>query len=199
MSDAAIIRIFRFRAARKGFDEILRTVMVPDLRASPGLVDVICGRQGPDDLGPRILVTIWASQAAMVSSVGDRLGIFHPELMGHTTDQLLEFHPIRLDAGTDDKDPRLLRILRGTVRPGELRDYVDEVRSGVAEDTAVGTPPTLIYLAETGPDAFLTVSAWRSWDDLEQATGGDVHRPLATRKPERLVDWDVEYYEIVSD
>ena len=42
-------------------------------------------------------------------------------------------------------------------------------------------------------DTFLTVSAWASWDDVTRATGGDVHRPLATRKPERLVDWDVVY------
>ena len=54
-------------------------------------------------------------------------------------------------------------------------------------------------LAETGVDAFLTVSTWCTWDDVERATGGDVHRPLATRKPERLVDWDVEYYEAVSE
>ena len=199
MGDAAIIRIFRFRAARRGFDDILRTVMVPDLRRSPGLADVICGRQGPDDLGPRILITVWDSMEAMTDAVGDRLGVFHPELMDHTTDQLLEFHPVRLGGGIDDEAPRLLRILRGNVRPGELRAYVDDVRDGVAEDTAVGTAPTRIYLAETGPDSFLTVSAWCTWDDVERATGGDVHRPLVTRKPERLVDWDVAYYEIVSN
>jgi len=199
MGDAAIIRIFRFRAARKGFDETIRTVLVPDLRRFPGLADVICGRQGPDELGPRILVTVWDSMDAMTDAVGDRLGIFHPELMDHTTDRVLEFHPIRLGAGVHDKSPRLLRVLRGTVRPGELRQYVDDVRDGVAEDTAVGTPPTTIYLAETGSDRFLTVSAWCTWDDVERATGGDVHRPLATRKPERLLEWDVEYYEMVTD
>ena len=70
--------------------------------------------------------------------------------------------------------------------------------SGSTRIRADGAAPTTIYLAETGVDAFLTVSTWRTWDDVERATGGDVHRPLATRKPERLVGWDVEYYEIVA-
>jgi hypothetical protein len=197
MGDAAVIRIFQFRAARRGFDETVRKVLLPDLRAFPGVVDVICGRRGPDESGPRILVTTWSSMDAMVDSVGDRLGVFHPELMDHSTDQVLEFFPVRLGGPVHDGSARLLRILRGTVRPSELGAYIDDVRAGVDEDTAGGAAPTVIYLAETGPDSFLTVSAWCTWDDVERATGGDVHRPVATRKPQRLVDWDVEYYEIV--
>ena len=73
-----------------------------------------------------------------------------------------------------------------------------ELRTHLAEDVLSGSPPTRIYLADTGHDAFLTVSAWCEWDDLERATGGNVHQPLATRRTDRLVEWDVAYYEIVS-
>lgn len=198
MGDAAVIRLFRFRAARRGFDDIVRTVLLPDLRAMPGLVDVICGRQGPDEEGPRIIITAWSSMDAMIGSVSDQLGVFHPELMDLSTDQILEFYPVRLGGRVDEDAPRLLRILRGTVRPAELGAYVEDVKAGVDEDAAGGAAPATIYLAETGVDTFLTVSTWCTWDDVERATGGDVHRPLATRKPERLVDWDVEYYEIVT-
>ena len=54
-----------------------------------------------------------------------------------------------------------------------------------------------LYLATDGVDAFVTMSAWRSWHDIELATGGDIHRPRATRHPERLVAWDVEHFELV--
>jgi len=55
-----------------------------------------------------------------------------------------------------------------------------------------------LYLADRGDDRFVTISAWREWADIEWATGGDVRRPAATRQSERLLEWDVEHYEIVA-
>jgi hypothetical protein len=44
----------------------------------------------------------------------------------------------------------------------------------------------------------VTVSTWTEWDDVEDATGGDIHRPQATRHADRLVDWSASHFEIVG-
>jgi hypothetical protein len=49
------------------------------------------------------------------------------------------------------------------------------------------------------PSRFVTVSAWTGWAAIEQATGGNIHQPLATRNAERLVAFDVGHYEILPD
>ena len=197
MTDAAVVRIFRFHVARRGFDEILRTSLTPDLAALPGVTDVYSGRQGPDESGPRIIVSAWTSREAMVAGVGDQLGVFHPEYLELSTDRILECWPVRFQRRFRSDEPRILRVLRGTVRAGELDAYVDDVAAGAERDAIDARGPISIYLAEAGDDAFLTISAWTSWDDVERATGGDIHRPRATRQPERLVDWDVDHYEVV--
>lgn len=57
----SVVRVFTFRTVRPGFDSILRDELMPEMRAMPGLVEVFFGRQGPDDVGPRITVSIWSS------------------------------------------------------------------------------------------------------------------------------------------
>jgi hypothetical protein len=49
------------------------------------------------------------------------------------------------------------------------------------------------------PDRFITVSLWPSWSAIEVATGGDIHRPIVTRDPRRIVGMDVEHYEVVPE
>ena len=88
-------------------------------------------------------------------------------------------------------------MLRGDVRPGELESYVADVRHGVELDAREAHGPTGLFLGEAGTDALVTVSAWRDWEHIERATGGNVSRPLATRHPERLQRWHVEHYELV--
>ncbi len=194
-----VIRLFSFQAARRGFDEILRTVMIPDLLEKPGIIDLCVGRQGPDDLGPRIVASVWDSRQSMLDAIGDRLGTFHPEHLDATSDQRLEICELGVAWRSEAAPPnRILRVLRGEVRTGELEAYVEDVQHGVELDALDQHGPTTLYLGKLGGDTFVTVSAWRDWSDIELATGGNVNHPRATRHPERLIDWDVQHFEVVT-
>jgi len=193
----SVVRVFRFRTVRPGFDTILRGEMMPELREMAGLDDVFFGRQGPDDVGPRIVVSIWSSSEAMVAGVSDRLGVFHPEHLAATSDHVLEMFEQRIGDRTAGPPPTILRTFRGIVRPGELDAYVDDVLEGVELDRRNEVGPTAIYLGTADEAAFITSSAWRDWDDVARSTGGSIHQPNATRQPERLVSWSIEHYEIV--
>ena len=194
----AVLRIFAFRAVRPGFDEVLRTQLIPDLGQQPGIAEVYSGRQGPDEAGPRVVASIWDQRTDMLDAVGADLGLFHPELLEETAQRTLEVLTLviaeRYDVGGS---PTILRLLRGRVREDELEVYIEDVRSGADLDARSDHGPVALYLATDGVDAFVTMSAWRSWHDIELATGGDIHRPRATRHPERLVAWDVEHFELI--
>jgi hypothetical protein len=198
VDDDAVIRLFKFRAVRPTFDELLRHELMPELSRMAGLTDCYSGRQGPD--GPRLVASIWRDRASMIAGLGEGPGgPFHPEYMAETTDQEVDVLALRIrERFAVAEAPRILRVLRGRVKPGELDAYVDDVRAGVALDAASERGPTSLYLAVGEGEAFATVSAWREWHDIELATGGDIRRPRATRRPERLVDWDVSHYEIVE-
>ena len=71
MSEHHVVRLFRFRPVRSGFDAILRDVLVPGLFAFDDIDDVYVGRQGPDELGERVVVSVWTSRSSMVEAVGD--------------------------------------------------------------------------------------------------------------------------------
>jgi hypothetical protein len=194
----AVLRLFSFSAVRPGFDEILRTRLVPDLRQQPGVGDVYTGRQGPDEVGPRIVASTWERRQDMDDAVGPDLGLFHPELLDETAERTLEVLALVIAERYDVAgSPTILRLLRGRVRREELETYIEDVRSGAGLDAESDHGPVALYLATDGVDAFVTMSAWRSWQDIEWATGGDVHRPRATRHPERLITWDVDHYELI--
>ena len=93
----------------------------------------------------------------------------------------------------------ILRIARGRTRDGELAAYVEDVRAGTLEDMARAGGPLELFLATGEPDEFVTFSVWAAWSDIERATGSDIQRPVATRQPERIVDWQVEHYECLPD
>lgn len=194
----SVIRVFSFSAARRGFDSTLRDELIPDMLEKPGIVDCYVGRRGEDDLGPRVVASVWDSREAMVDAVSDGLGAFHPEHLDATTDQVLEIVELRVAWKAESASARILRVLRGEVTPGELEVYADEVRLGVDLDTVDDDGPTALYLGRSGDDAFVTVSAWREWSHIEAATGGDIRHPDATRHSERLVTWAVELFEIVQ-
>ena len=59
--------------ARVEFDRTRRTIMVPDLWRIDGLIDVHVGRHGPEQpeqLGDRVLATIWTDRTAMNAGMG---------------------------------------------------------------------------------------------------------------------------------
>jgi hypothetical protein len=199
MLEGTVIRLLRFRPVRPAFDEILRTHLIPDLCVQTGLLGCWSARQGPDELGPRVVVAVWAGGSSGGPTLDPASDRFDQRYLDETTDWASELHPVRLYTRSPvDGESRILRLFRARVRPGELDAYEQEMRVGLELDASATSGPTAICVAETGPDAFLTVSAWRDWRDIEAATGGDTRRPRATRRPDRLVDWEVSHFEIVG-
>jgi hypothetical protein len=207
VSESRVLRIFRFQPVRKGFDAVLRDVLVPDLFAIPEVADVYVGRQGPDEMGERLVASIWESRAAMAAAVGEDFDhpVFHPEHLAETTERILEIHELdialRFAEARRGTQPAtgIVRVLRGRVRPGELATYLDEVRIGTAADADSGHGPLALYLAVEAPDRFVTLSVWSSWAALEAATGGNVSRPIATRHEERILAWQASHYECLPN
>jgi heme-degrading monooxygenase HmoA len=202
VSDRPVIRLFRFRPARVEFDKTLRTIMVPDLRRMEGLIDVHVGRHGSEQLGDRVVATIWTDRAAMNAGMGPSLAesTFHTDRLSETTDRQFEAHELDLMLRFPGGPPStLLRLFRGQVKPGELEAYIEEARAGTLADVEAERGPAALYLAADPPDRFLTVSLWPDWAAIERATGGDVRRPMATKDSARIVDMDIVHYEVVTE
>src|SRR4029077_4278311 len=112
---------------------------------------------------------------------------FFPERLAQTVDPSLDTLDIRIELPFSTVEPpALLRLFRGTVRPGELEDYVSEVRTGTLADADAGRGPAALYLATDPPDGFITVSLWSSWEAIALATGGNIQRPTITKDSPRL-------------
>lgn len=196
------MRLFTFRPVRSAFDGILRDVMLPDLRRMPGLLDFHLGRRGPDELGPRLLATIWSSHAEMAAAVGENFDrpIFHPEFIEETTERSLEFRPLAISMSYEGSEPRrILRTLRGSIRSGERAFYIQQANEGYLADIEAGRGPLALHLG-TGPgdDDFVTISVWDAWGKVEAATGGDIRRPMATRHSDLIVAWEATHFEVIE-
>jgi hypothetical protein len=204
VSEQRVVRLFRFRPVRSGFDALLRDVLVPGLFAFDAVDEVYVGRQGPDELGERVVASIWMSRSRMITAVGNDFDppVFHPELLEETTDRRLEILDadvaLRFDAAPGAAPATgILRLVRGRIRPGNLLPYRDDVRAGTIADAEAGHGPLSLYFSIQLPDRFVTVSSWQSWSTVEAATGGDVRRPIATRHEERIVEWEAAHYELI--
>lgn len=201
MTESSVLRVFRFRPTASEFDEDLRAVLLPDLLELPGIIEAFAGRRGhpaPDD---RIVASIWRDRNAMANAVGDVIEAspFHPELLGGSTDRSVLTCELAFgDRIASSDEPTVLRLVEGTVRAGELETYVTEACAGMSTDRARGRGPTALYLGRTGPDSFVTLSMWPDWPTLQDATGGNVHQPIATRHAERLVAWTASHYEVIT-
>jgi heme-degrading monooxygenase HmoA len=196
-----VIRILRFRPLRVGFDGVLRDHEIPNLRRAPGLIDIVAGRHGPDELGPRIVASVWASVEAMTAADGLPAATARPDRVPDTADTELEILSVKVAVRADSGDvPRVLRTFRGQVRPGELPAYIEEARSGTLLDNEAGHGPLALYLAtvDSSPDRFVTLSTWRDWSAIQAATGGDIRQPVATRHAERIVASEATHYEAIE-
>jgi hypothetical protein len=196
-----VIRIFRFRLAEPQFDNELRRVLLPELRTKEGVVDVYGGRRDRPNPDERIVASVWSDRAAMVAALGESIesSPFHPELLELSTDR--EISICDLEFGDRDESmgsPAVLRLVEGKVRSGELDAYVEEARRGTIADRDAGRGPLALYLGCSGGDSFKTVSIWPDWATLQDATGGRLDRPIATRHAERLVDWTASHYEVME-
>jgi len=199
---APVIRLFSFRPTRPSFDTVLRNEIIPSMRGLADLQALHVGRHGPDELGPRLVASVWPSEDSMDRALGgarDWAG-FHPERLADIADETIEVLPLAVSfqvAGAEP--PRILRTLRGRILPGKRSVYIEEARAGVEADGEAGHGPLAYYLATgASDDDFVTLSAWRSWSAIEMATGGDIRRPLATRHPELIAAWEATHFEALE-
>jgi hypothetical protein len=192
----AYLRLLSFFPAEVGTvaDQFVREAMVPGLRAQADLRHVYAGRAGPDDVGERVVVSVWESPKGQDAPVG-LLDLERSASIARTT---VEAFPLILSLPFKlNEEARILRVFRGQARPGELELYVAEARDGTYADVAAAHGPVALFLGIAEPDRFITVSIWTAWDNIEAATGGDLRTPVATRHAERLVSGTATHYEIV--
>ena len=203
MVEGSILRLFTFRAVRPAFDEILRHQLVPDLSAQAGILDCYSGRQGPDEIGPRVVASVWVSEAAMLEALG-------PGSARGRSIRTCSRRPPTASWKCSRSASRPATTARHTRRrrsfgrcaAGWVRAASPSTsrtsRKASTPTSGPGIGPVALYVAQTAADGFITMSAWRDWSDVEHATGGDIHQPRSTRHREHLLDWDVAHYEIVQ-
>ncbi|MDP9482526.1 MAG: hypothetical protein M3P84_04800, partial [Chloroflexota bacterium] len=93
----------------------------------------------------------------------------------------------------------LLRVVHGDVYLGGLERYIELARAGTLADAESGRGPLSLYLAPRLPKGFVTLSVWSDWATLQEATGGNIDQPIATRHARMLSGWQAEHYEVIPD
>lgn len=177
-------------------DQFVREAMVPGLRAQEAARHVYAGRAGPDDVGQRVVASVWESESDDAPpGITDLLDLERSESIARVS---VEVFPLVLSLPFELNDEaRILRVFRGQARPGELELYVAEARDGTYADVAAAHGPAALFLGVAEPDGFVTVSVWAAWENIAAATGGDLRTPIATRHAKRLVSGTATHYEIV--
>ena len=87
----------------------------------------------------------------MVEAVSEAArGLPAADRLEETTDRSSRSCPCvwRTERFALDGEPRILRVLRGRVRPGEMDHYEQDVRHGMALDIESATGPAALYLAD---------------------------------------------------
>ena len=165
----------------------------------PGVLEAWAGRRRAEGSDERCIVTVSTSDDVLDGPLLDHLGLrtFDPSRLSIEVIEDLAL-PLAVAVSSErDACARILRIVRGTTRRGELPRYVQAVEAGAAADVAARHGPLRLYLAEASPDAFVTASTWADWSDVEASTGGDARHPEATRHPELLQTTSVDHFELV--
>lgn len=195
----AFLRLLSFFPAEVGTvaDQFVRQAMVPELRAQPAVRHVYAGRAGPDDVGQRVIASVWEPPDGedAPSRLSQLLDLERSESIAQIT---VEVFPLTLSLPFEmNEEARILRIFRGQAQPGELDMYIAESRDGTYADVAAAHGPAALFLGIAEPDGFITVSVWAAWENIEAATGGDLRTPMATRHAQRLASGSAMHYEIV--
>lgn len=76
----------------------MRSPSASDLVRRSGATSVYAGRQGPDEIATRVVVSLWSGRAAMVTATGPDLeeSRFHPEYLPETADRIVGVMPLEL-------------------------------------------------------------------------------------------------------
>jgi hypothetical protein len=201
LSEPAIVRLFHFQPVRPAFDAVLREAVLPELRSLPGVMRVWAGRQGPGELGARLIVSVWSSRAAMEAALGDDLGgaRLHPEILDDTSDRHLDMLSlVVMEASPTPLVTGILRVTRGRLSDGDMTAYARLVVRDVTTRHDDGTGPGAVIVASDDGSEVVMVSTWPDWAAIESATGASVDEPLRVKRY-RLSGFQVDHYELVDD
>lgn len=196
-----VLRVFLARPVRLAFDAVIRDEMGPQLRALDGVVAVWIGRRGPDELGDRALISLWESEAAMLTAMGPDIerSRFHPEHLSETVDRRLEVLPVLVELGTQrPTTASILRIARGRLAAIDLESYARDVEAGAVRDLERGRGPETLILCADGGDRFVTMSTWSDWDALATATGASLDHPVRTREQHAIEGFNAVHLELIG-
>ena len=199
--DGPVVRLTTFHPVEvwNDVDRELRA-LVPIFATQPGLLDVWVGRRGAGSGDDRVAVSMWSSARSQDAAITVPQALARDARAGTAIeDARIEVLPIRIMEQFPSERPMLiLRIFRGTCRPGELESYLSEARTGVLIDGSRPDGPGALVSAVDGAGGFVTASLWPDWASIEVATGGDVDHPLATRNSARLASGGPIHFELVA-
>jgi hypothetical protein len=198
---ARYLRVVAFQPSgpESPVDAVLREAIVPRLLDCDEVIDAWIGRHSSQSDRTRVLASTWTAEPGPAMADLDILrdaGLADgPPIVDQVDHVALAVH-----ARFDRLEPaRILRVFRGTARPGELDDYVVEARNGMSADSEVNDGLIAFALGTDPPDSFITVSVWTGWSAIEAATGGNTRRPFSTRNADRLVEFRIAHYEILPE
>jgi hypothetical protein len=199
--EAVIVRVATFRTTRPGFDAALRAVVMPAIHQRPGAIRVFAGRQGPEEIGARVLVSLWGSSATGrdVSQVdGIDEGVTGP--LAETIERDIRVLPILLANLADAPlAAGILRLATGRLADIDVITFAETLSGHLDALRTGGVGPADVIMADAGEDSFVMLSTWPDWAAIEAGTGASVSTPLGTKRFAKLSAFDVDHFELLTD
>jgi hypothetical protein len=204
-----VVRITRFRTQRPAFDSVLRAKILPSRRAMTGVNAVFAGRQGPTEVGARILVTLCSEASPAARPEASHAGGAGPvpapddgtEAYEGTDGHEVEVLPVlALDLAPTPLTTGILRISRGRLGATDVATYAELVRRDLARHDIGRAGPRDFVVAGSGQGpSFTMISTWPDWAAIEEATGATIAEPLITKRLTGLDAFEVIHYELLTE
>jgi hypothetical protein len=199
--EAVFVRVARFRTISPGFDATLRDSVLPSIRRSGGAIGVFAGRQGPAELGARLIVSLWSSRRAAEEAepAEEPTGLIGGPLT-ETTDLQLQVLPVpywRL--ARPPLTSGVIRLATCRLAALDVASYTAALSAYLAPMRTEGADPADVVMAAVGEDAFVVLSTWRDWDAIEAGTGASISEPVGTRRLAELSAIGVDHFELLTD
>jgi hypothetical protein len=199
------VRLSRFRTTRPAFDAVLRTTVLPRTRARSGNVAVFAGRQGPDEIGARLLASLWIPAASSngpgaPAAAGSEADAGAEDALDGTAGQSTEVMPVvLLRLAAAPLATGILRVARGHLRDLDVASYAQDVSRDITGIQALSAGPSDLVMATPGEGSFVMLTTWRDWSAIEAATGASISEPLRTKQLPALESFEADHFELLSE
>ena len=200
MHEAAVLRLSSFRTLRPAFDAVLRTTILPGMRSQSGLLALFAGRKGPDEVGARVVASLWSSvealDAAHDAAVADGPG----SPLAETADPIVEILPVLMWRSADEPlAAGILRVARGRLKETDLPSFAEVVTRESSRLEAGGRAPSDLIMAASARDSFVMLTTWVDWSAIEEATGASISEPLRTKRLAALEIFEADHFELLTE